>query len=179
MTAEKKDRKKNYKRAAKAGAVTAIVLGLLGALSFIPGLKGRGDGDGEGEEKVETKIADTSPSKIEDPPTDPITEDGSTNDEPKLQPLDLVDIVIAGDEYWVGTGQDGEVIVRESQELAQIIAASKATSGNDAGILIRIARTPQATAQAERDLLAALREAGLNDDQIDNRRTLTDFAPPA
>ncbi len=91
-----------------------------------------------------------------------------------LVPLELVDVLIDGDTYWVGVGRREEEVVREARTVGEIVRASQQTEGDSSGIKTRVTRTFEATAQAERALVSALAEAGLSEDEIDQRRTLVD-----
>jgi hypothetical protein len=89
-----------------------------------------------------------------------------------LAPLEVVDVVIDGDVYWVGTGKQNDTVVRQPRTIGEIIQACGQSEGDPSGVRIRVTRTFEATARAERALVSALTDAGLTDDEIDVRRTL-------
>lgn len=176
MSDTKRKKKGQVRKAAKVGVVAAVALGLLGLFSFsFPGLGGTDGGTGDGDVQVKTE----SPAPETETPDEDNTSEpaGPAKEQPSLQPLDLVDVVIDGDDYWVGIGiKDGDV-VRETKTLEQITAACATVPGDESGVTVRVSRTFQATAQAERALMSALTDASINEDAIDHRRTLTDFTP--
>ena len=106
--------------------------------------------------------------------TDPASDPETVEISPPLEALDLVDVLIDGDDYLFAIGQRDLDLVREKKTVLEIVNAAKAISGDESGVKIRITRTFEATAQAERTLLTALNDAGLSEDEIDQRRTLVD-----
>ncbi|MBB3210461.1 hypothetical protein FHS27_006308 [Rhodopirellula rubra] len=85
----------------------------------------------------------------------------------------VVDILIDGNQYLVQT-EAGES-EREAMSIEQIIAFAGTVEGEPSGIVVRVARTPNAVASAEAAVMKRLREAGLMDDQIDARRQLVEL----
>ena len=91
---------------------------------------------------------------------------------PQLESLGLVDVLIDGEHYLAATGRYDDQLARELMTLDEIVRAAQQAAGDRAGIKARVSRTFTATAQAEKDLVDALRNAGLQEDEIDQRRTL-------
>lgn len=182
--------------AAAISLIVLAILSLLGLLNFNPpSLSDSADNSANDQEQVETNTeaadgaalvsaamldspnestpADSTPAKTTQGQTEP-TDERQTAVESPLVPLQRVDVLIDGDDFLMAMGQRGEELVRERRGIAEIITAANATAGDASGIKIRITRTFTATAEAERTLLTALTDAGLSDDQIDQRRTLVD-----
>lgn len=84
----------------------------------------------------------------------------------------VVDILIDGNQYLVQT-QTGKT-ERKPMTLDQILAYAGTAPGNENGIRVRIARTPDAVAAAEASVMRKLSDAGLTIDQIDARRQLVE-----
>lgn len=166
--------------AAAMSVVLLAILSLLGLLNFNPPSisdSSTSDETSESEESdasestpalVSTELLQSSPSAPESP------ESTSSDSGPSiaLQPLTIVDVLIDGDDYLFAIGMRDETLEREPRTVAEIVDAAANVEGDSAGVKIRIARTFQATAQAENELLSALKEAGMDDDAIDQRRTL-------
>ena len=86
---------------------------------------------------------------------------------------EVVDIVIDDNQYWVAMNA-GDMDQREAKSLDEIIAMASTLEGEESGVRVRIARTPDAIASAEAAVLSRLKEAGLSDDAIDSRRQLVE-----
>ena len=110
------------------------------------------------------------PTETPDPGKDAATAETT----PQLEKLELVDVLIDGDDYLFAIGQRDLDFVREPKTVLEIVGAATEIDGDESGVKIRITRTFAATAQAERTLLMALNEAGLSEDEIDQRRTLVE-----
>ncbi len=99
--------------------------------------------------------------------------------------MNLVDVLIDEDDYLLLTGDSsntGGLVetdkptegARKNIALYEVVRLAKILPGEKSGIKVRIWRTAEATAEAEKNLLAALRNGELTDDQIDFRRRLVE-----
>ncbi len=91
-----------------------------------------------------------------------------------LDPQATVDVLIDGEEYWVELRGAGGEATRESRPLSEIVEMARRSAGDGAGIRVRISRRFNAVQRADRALRDALSDAGLEQDEIDHRRTLVD-----
>ena len=163
--------------AAAISAAIFAILSLLGLLNFNPPSMNDSDPtniDAEDQQSV-ASVPDQSiiSTELSQGPTD--TPDAATAETaPPLEKLKLVDVLIDGDDYLFAVGQRELDFVREPKTVLEIVSAATEIVGDESGVKIRITRTFAATAQAERTLLMALNEAGLNEDEIDQRRTLVE-----
>ncbi|MGB0597981.1 MAG: hypothetical protein ACPGLY_14945 [Rubripirellula sp.] len=167
--------------AAAISAAVFAILSLLGLLNFNPPSMNDSDStnaDAEDQQSVasasEQPVLSTEllqgPTKTPDPAKDAVTAETT----PPLEKLELVDVLIDGDDYLFAIGQRELDFVREPKTILEIVNAATEIHGDESGVKIRITRTFAATAQAERTLLMALNEAGLSEDEIDQRRTLVE-----
>lgn len=166
--------------AAAISAAIFAILSLLGLLNFNPPSLNELDStnDAEDQQSVasvsEQSVISTEllqgPTETPDPAKDTATAETT----PPLEKLELVDVLIDGDDYLFAIGQRELNIVREPKTVVEIVNAATEIHGDESGVKIRITRTFAATAQAERTLLMALNEAGLSEDEIDQRRTLVE-----
>ena len=79
-------------------------------------------------------------------------------------------VIIDGDRYVLAKGESG--MEGEALDPTEIAQRTKATTGDDQGIRIRIERTKRATAGARQSLLEALDAAGIT---RDSRHESTEF----
>jgi len=161
--------------AALLSIIILAVLSLLGLLNFNPpSLNDSTAEQSESEAEVEEETESVAENSFVS--ADALLKPTKTIDqEPApLEPLDLVDVLIDGDDYLFAVGQYEGEFVRETKSVAEIVAAAQESHGDASGVKIRISRTFSATAQAERTLVRALSEAGLSEDEIDQRRTLVE-----
>ena len=148
-----------------ASAFLFIILSLLGLLNFNLPSFSNSSGDPQESSSNEETFISTDSNEVPEPKRDEI-------DDANRQPLDLVDVLINGDDYWVATATvDGE-LDRHKKTVEEVVSDCTKSVGDSSGIKVRISRTFEATAQAERQLIDALEIAGLSEDQIDQRRTL-------
>ena len=122
-----------------------------------PGLGGSGSGDG-GPTPAEAPGASTSTDLVGDesilatttvPPT--------TTPTPQSSPL--VAVVISGNQYLLSTS--GDETQAAPAELAEVVRAVLATTGDGQGIRVRVFRKKDATTGAQFDLSAKLGDAGI------------------
>lgn len=110
------------------------------------------------------------------------TEDDS---EPLVKPEnryvggDVVDVLIDRDRYLLQVKPAAEAtlvngVPRQSVAVQEVIRLTRELPGEESGIKIRIRRTAEATAAAEKELLAELHNADIPDDQIDSRMELVE-----
>ncbi|EMI57364.1 hypothetical protein [Rhodopirellula sallentina] len=150
------------------------------------------DGDGNNDPQGQVSMDPGSSSPImsiesltpSDAPTAGDTSDDSDEamreaaSELELTPVipvlpSVVDVLIDGNQYLVQT--EAEQPDRKAISIEDIIAFAGTVEGEPSGILVRVARTPNAVAAADAALMKRLREAGLDDDQIDARRQLVEL----
>ncbi|MDG2223065.1 MAG: hypothetical protein P8L85_16915 [Rubripirellula sp.] len=167
--------------AAAISAALFAILSFLGLLNFNPPNVNDSEStstETEDQQSVEPvpEQAVVSTELLQGPaePTDPAKQTEAVETTPPLEVLDLVDVLIDGDDYLFAVGQRELEFVREQKTVLEIVNAAKAITGDESGVKIRITRTFAATAQAERTLLTALSDAGLSEDAIDQRRTLVE-----
>lgn len=145
------------------------------------------------EEKTET-AAQTAVEVVEDGVetvqrlvSDPEPEPGPDT---KYVGMSVADVLIDGDLYKLlvvdrpegatAANQGGTAsaydpdVPRRSVAMYEVVRLAKELPGEPSGVRVRIRRTARATAQAERDLLAALYTAKVPDDQIDFREQLVE-----
>ncbi len=163
--------------AAAISLIVLAVLSLLGLLNFnLPSL------NDSAQQKQEDAAAEQASETVSDQAlvsAELLQSSNQTSEAPAqpLLPLDWVDVLIDGDDYLFATGQRDGDFVREGKTVAELVDAARSVSGDATGVKVRITRTFQATAQAEATLMAALTESGLNEDEIDQRRTLVEKSP--
>lgn len=169
--------------AAAMSVVVLAVLSLLGLLNFNPpSLSDSNSAEeaSETEREAETSnsalVSTDAPQVAAESDSDTSTQEteSSPTESEVINPLELVDVLIDGDRYLMAIGQRGEDLVREARTVAEIVEACLATAGDSSGVKIRVTRTFEATAQAEKTLMTAVKQSGLVEDQIDQRRTLVD-----
>jgi hypothetical protein len=164
-------------------ALILAVLSLLGLINFSPPTV-----DNPSTESSEAATESSSPSQANPNPLvamamadgEVVNTDETANpqpaadptDPPAAEPLAVVDVLIDGDQYRVGTTRLADQVQRETRTIGEITRACQEIPGDQSGVRVRITRTFQATAQAEQALVSALAEAGLSEDEIDLRRTL-------
>lgn len=167
-----------------------VVLGggvaLLVASQFFDFGLGFTDGDGPADSAAETELAsiedaitdvDSIQPNLTSKPSDEETEQLAS--EPmefvpaSLTQPNVVDVLIDGNQYLVAVNAD-DLDQREAKTLDEIIAMTANASGEENGIRVRLARTPDAIAASEAAILTRLGEAGLTDDEIDSRRQLVE-----
>lgn len=155
--------------AAIIAAIVMVVLSLLGLLNFnLPSVSE--SSANPSDEPAEAAAPQASFAvAITSTEADEMA-DGTPPETPR--PMEVVDVLIDGDVYWVGTGKGKDAVVRQQQSIGEITQACGQSQGDDSGVRVRVTRTFQATARAERALVSALTDAGLSDDEIDLRRTL-------
>ena len=140
--------------------------------------------DGEGPPAVPSAadpppIASEQPQPVS-PPLQPEADQPNDSDVPSVlnaPPPSVVDVIIHEDRYWVMPSSKPE-IPRRPMTREEVVAFAADVPGQPNGIVIRIARTPDAFALTETTLQAALKQAGIDDDWIDARRQLVDWQPP-
>lgn len=181
--------------AAMISAIVLAVMSLLGLLNFdvgTPSLSVDGvtsDVPPESpkqkspEEKLsEEKLSEPEPreqerltaAEVPDGGDEGAAADGTESSPEPMNPARTVDVLIDGEEYLVELhGSDGDS-TREARSLSEIVEMARASSGDAAGIRVRISRRFNAVQRADRALRDALSEAGLGHDEIDHRRTLVD-----
>ncbi|TWT56139.1 hypothetical protein [Allorhodopirellula solitaria] len=156
-------------------------IALLAASQFLDFGLGFQEGDGPGatsDPNAQVSMDPTitpSPSQSERESTrDEAAEDSipSFAETPEPSPPDVVDILIDGSLYLVIV-QAGEA-TREPMTLDQIVAMASTVDGEESGIRVRVARTPNAVASAEAAVMQQLSDAGLAADEIDARRQLVE-----
>lgn len=161
--------------AAVISALVFLLMTLLGLLQFNPpSLSDESSVDSESRVELAESQSDAATTELV--ATESITPTEATNsaESKPLLPLERVDVLIDGDDYWLGLGQSDTGVVREIRSLGEVVGAIESSENDASGIRVRVTRTFQATAQAERALIAALSDAGLDDDQVDRRRTLVE-----
>ncbi|WP_165701462.1 hypothetical protein [Crateriforma conspicua] len=90
----------------------------------------------------------------------------------------LIDVLIDGTDYSVqrvtesNVGDDSPA--RQSMSLDQIVQAAGQAEGDASGTRVRISRTPEAVASAEKKLTTALHDAGIADDAVETRQRLVE-----
>ncbi|TWU42315.1 hypothetical protein [Novipirellula artificiosorum] len=164
--------------AAIVAAIAFVVMSLMGLLNFnVPGV-------GESSEHTNpTPMVSMEPSsQLTSRSTTDAPSRLSSEVPSQLPPFDAyapVDVIIDGDEYWVGVEKKDDQWVRQMRTLEQIVQAALKSKGDSAGVKVRVTRTFDATAQAALALSEGLNEAGLLGDEVDERRTLVDqtFGP--
>ena len=175
--------------AGAAGVAGVAALGVY-LLDFgMPGLPSAGDGDTFAvlPTDADADAVDPQPAPAEPEPVGAgqTNDDGTGRggapgelaaDETASAPLPAADVLIDGEGYLLATrwASDAEPI-RERATLEQVVEATKRAVGDDRGFRVRIARTPEATAGAQDDLLDRLEAAAVPDDAIDFRNRLVEF----
>ncbi len=90
----------------------------------------------------------------------------------------LIDVLIDGQDYSVrrvtSDPSSADEVAREPMNVDQIITAAAEAEGDASGTRVRISRTPEAVASAEKSLATALQEAGIADDAIETRQRLVE-----
>jgi len=151
-------------------------------LNFGLGLQddsGPGAGD-EPSAQVSVDLGRSSTPTVSEPDAvvkEPSNAPELTSDTPsptESAPLDVVDIVIDGNQYLVLTDAS-EDSVRQSMTLDEIVSLAETVVGESSGIRVRIARTPDAVAATDAAVMRRLSDAGFNADQIDARRQLVEL----
>ncbi|MDF1841865.1 MAG: hypothetical protein P1U77_10545 [Rubripirellula sp.] len=167
--------------AAAISAAIFAILSLLGLLNFNPPSLNDADStnvDADDQQSVasvsEQSVISTELLQGPTAPPEPAKDTAMAEPTPPLEELELVDVLIDGDDYLFAIGQRELDFVREPKTVLEIVNAATEIHGDESGVKIRITRTFAATAQAERTLLMALSEAGLSEDEIDQRRTLVE-----
>ena len=139
-----------------------------------PGLGGSGSGDG-GPTPASPPGASTSTDLAGDeatmvstivPATLPATATPTTPSSP------LVAVVISGDKYLLSTS--GDETQATPAELAEVIRAVLATTGDGQGIRVRVFRKKDATTGAQVDLSSKLGDAGVPSEEIQVRQQFLD-----
>ena len=156
---------------ALASAILFVVLSVLGLLNFSTG---SGESDTV-DPSPESAVAEQAPEETAElPQVAVVPEDVEEPDDSDAspEPLALLDVLIDGDLYWVSTQLGVSDPPRELRGLPEILAASEIATGDNAGVKVRVSRTFNATAQAEWELMAGLKDVGMSEDEIDQRRTL-------
>lgn len=157
--------------AALLSVIILAVLSLLGLLNFNPPSLNDSTAEQSESENQEENQPPLEQSFVSAEMLTQPAENAAEQTEP-LQPMEMVDVLIDGDDYLYAIGMRNGEAVRESRSVAEIVSAVSTTAGDTSGVKVRITRTFDATAQAERTLVSALNEAGLSEDEIDQRRTL-------
>lgn len=162
---------------------TPLIIGGGGALILIAsqlfdfGIGFRGD-----DELVVQPTAEPKPSEA----SLPLSGDQSPDVQDDSPTIELIDVLIVGDQYQVASIVDSgatadksedEPLTRSVMSIDEIVAAVSLATGGRSGVRVRIRRTPSAIAIAETFLLDRLGEAGLDEDEIDRRRRLVETSP--
>lgn len=150
-----------------AAAVVGAAWFLLNAFNLNIG----GFGGGNDGQIGVPRIAVTTPppsAPAEPPPqSEPETDLVSTSDPKTAIGSDgFVEVLIDDRSFSVrrGTGENREWVQAEPDT---IVAYARQATGDEAGVRVRILRTPSARAAAEEQLTTALHEAGMTDSEID------------
>ena len=158
-------------RRAKWGVGAAAVVAVAWFLSnfFNMNLGGVG-GDGEGRIGLPTTSSTahpdperTEPPEQGEPATEPVFAQG---EDEAIGTGGVVEVLIDDRNYSVhqGTGANGKWVAAEPGVIA---GYARQATGDETGAKVRILRKPSARAAAEKDLVDALREAGLSGSEID------------
>ena len=168
-------RKRTAAGAAGVAGVAALGVWLL---DFgLPGLPSVGVGENTALVPTDA-TAVTEVEEVDEPEVEPGT--GAPGeleaDESANAPLPAADVLVDGEGYLMATrwASDGKPI-RERVSLAKVVETAKTAAGDSNGFRARIARTPDATAGAESDLLERLEAAGVPGDAIDRRTRLVEI----
>lgn len=181
--------------AAMISAIVLAVMSLLGLLNFDIGTPSLSVDGITADAPTDSPPPDSSESDSSEPNA---SEPGSADDErltaadvpdaadegtdgdkagtasESMNPDATVDVLIDGEQYMVELrGADGEA-TREARPLSEIVEMARMSSGDGAGIRVRISRRFNAVQRADRALRDALSDAGVEQDEIDHRRTLVD-----
>ena len=167
------------------GVLVVAALAILGMLDFDFGLptgetESAASSEAEDGSEVMVKIADAPTGSAESVQQElrelePVRPAETVSSDVAVQPTEMIDVVIDGDMYWVGTVRRGGQPVREPLTIDEVVGLAELMSGDPSGVKVRISRTFDATAQADTALFEQLKEAGLSEDEIDRRRTLVEL----
>ncbi|MEM9645254.1 MAG: hypothetical protein AAF989_09685 [Planctomycetota bacterium] len=138
-------------------------------------------GDGSSEADVENETASTP---IEEPVIDDVEVSGQSVVSAAVEPsvledakLWLIDVLIDGRDYSVQRVTDAESSTSQARvpmTVDEIVDAAQRAEGDASGTLVRISRTPEAIAAAEKELASALQEAGIATDAVETRQRLVE-----
>ncbi|NNJ26768.1 hypothetical protein [Alienimonas chondri] len=176
-----------------AGAAGLVALGLM----YLPDwdFGSLGVPSGGGTDVTEMTLDPTSPEAAEEVEPAPAFEGGVTpemveagevgpeevtgtrvdSSETEGAPLAVVDVLVNGGEYLVTQrfASDG-LPIRKGMSLSAVLNLASQAPGAEDGVKVRVSRTPDAIAGAATDLMDNLRNAGLEEDEIDYRQRLVE-----
>ena len=167
------------------GVLIIAALAILGMLDFDFGLPTGQTGsassrEAETDSETMVNLAD-APTESAEPlqqdlqEPEPVIPSDTVSPSVAVQPTEMIDVIVDGDTYLVGTVRRGGTTVREPLTVDEVVGLAEVMSGDPSGVKVRISRTFDATARADTALFEQLKEAGLSDDEIDRRRTLVEL----